>query len=183
MFKFIKKEAGGKGVKYGFTLIELLVVIAIIGILASVVLASLNTARRKSRDARRLADIKQIQVALELYFDAKGEYPDATANLAGADACGTGSRCMPAVPNDPVGTAVAYPYNAYVTSANPPILTDDCVEATEDCISYHLGANLEETTNPGLDSDVDALGDVIDGDDGDGCSAAATGRYCYDVMP
>ncbi|PIZ56329.1 MAG: prepilin-type cleavage/methylation domain-containing protein, partial [Candidatus Tagabacteria bacterium CG_4_10_14_0_2_um_filter_40_13] len=54
--------------KKGFTLIELLVVIAIIGILASVVLASLNSARKKSRDARRVADIKQIQLALEMFF-------------------------------------------------------------------------------------------------------------------
>src|SRR3989344_2966865 len=86
---FIQHKIRGWKRGAGFTLIELLVVIAIIGLLASIVLASLNTARRKSRDARRLADIKQIQVALELYFDAKGEYPDATANLAGANACGT----------------------------------------------------------------------------------------------
>jgi type II secretion system protein G len=60
---------------HGFTLIELLVVISIIGLLASVVLASLNTARAKARDARRISDMKQISLALELYYDANGSYP------------------------------------------------------------------------------------------------------------
>ena len=60
----------------GFTLIELLVVIAIIGLLSSVVLASLNTARAKARDARRLSDLHQIQNALEFYAsDNAGSYP------------------------------------------------------------------------------------------------------------
>ena len=59
----------------GFTLIELLVVIAIIGILASIVLGSLNTARQKARDARRVADIKSIQLALEFFYDTCGGYP------------------------------------------------------------------------------------------------------------
>ena len=59
----------------GFTLIELLVVIAIIGILSSVVLASLNSARQKSRDARRISEMKQIQNALELYYSNNGTYP------------------------------------------------------------------------------------------------------------
>ncbi|TSC86142.1 MAG: prepilin-type N-terminal cleavage/methylation domain-containing protein [Parcubacteria group bacterium Gr01-1014_8] len=63
----------------GFTLIELLVVIAIIGILSSVVLASLNSARKKGRDARRIADMKQMQLALELYYDAHQSYPAVVA--------------------------------------------------------------------------------------------------------
>lgn len=65
----------------GFTLIELLVVIAIIGLLASVVLLSLNSARAKSRDAKRLADVRQIASAMELYFNDSGAYPAATAQL------------------------------------------------------------------------------------------------------
>ena len=59
----------------GFTLIELLVVIAIIGLLSSVVLASLNTARAKARDARRLSDMRQFSIALQLYFDDNLHYP------------------------------------------------------------------------------------------------------------
>ena len=65
----------------GFTLIELLVVIAIIGLLASVVLLALNSARQKSRDAKRLADVRQIASALELYFNDNSTYPGAMASL------------------------------------------------------------------------------------------------------
>ena len=61
--------------KKGFTLIELLMVIAIIGILSSVVLASINSTRAKARDANRISDMKQIQIALELYRETNGSYP------------------------------------------------------------------------------------------------------------
>ena len=65
--------------KKGFTLIELLVVVAIIGMLSSIVLASLNTARGNARDARRQQDLKQIQTALELYYNDFNEYPGEVA--------------------------------------------------------------------------------------------------------
>lgn len=70
----------------GFTLIELLVVISIIGLLSSVVLASLNTARASARDARRKADLRQIATALEFYYDKFGTYM-----VAGSGNGGNGS--------------------------------------------------------------------------------------------
>jgi prepilin-type N-terminal cleavage/methylation domain-containing protein len=80
---------GGIRVKQGFTLIELLVVIAIIGLLSSVALASLSTARTKARDAKRVSDIKNIFTALQLYQDRYGclptTYSTACGNAAGPD--------------------------------------------------------------------------------------------------
>src|SRR3989344_213082 len=62
----------------GFTLIELLVVVAIISLLSSVVMASLNSARAKARDAKVIQEFKEIQKALALYFDKNGNYPNET---------------------------------------------------------------------------------------------------------
>jgi type II secretion system protein G len=60
----------------GFTLIELLVVVAIIGMLASIVLSSLSSARGKARDTKRVATLKQLSTALQLYaINNNGNYP------------------------------------------------------------------------------------------------------------
>lgn len=64
----------------GFTLIELLVVISIIGLLASVVLVALNGARAKARNAKRVADLSQIQKALELYYNSNNAYPNTSGS-------------------------------------------------------------------------------------------------------
>lgn len=132
--------------KAGFTLIELLVVIAIIGILASMTLASLNSARLKARDARRVADIKELQIALELYYNSQSvpQYPaagaacDATAAY-GLEVLVTGGF-IPQVPRDPNATPNCYRYTS--NSASPRT-------------AYHLGATMEEATNPTLTADKD----------------------------
>lgn len=61
--------------KKGFTLIELLVVVAIIGVLATIILSSLSSARARARDANRVSAIKQMQTALEVYYLDNGHYP------------------------------------------------------------------------------------------------------------
>lgn len=144
--------------KKGFTLIELLVVIAIIGILSSVVLASLNSARQKSRDARRVADVKQLQLALELYYDSNSSvYPTALSALA--------PNYIAVVPTDPNGGA--YQYSGLGSGAS--------------CTSYHLGATLEQSGHSALSSDADAAaGTACTGSAADFDGTVAT---TYDVKP
>ncbi|HYF29325.1 MAG TPA: prepilin-type N-terminal cleavage/methylation domain-containing protein [Candidatus Paceibacterota bacterium] len=71
----------------GFTLIELLVVIAIIGILSSVVLASLNTARNKGADAAIKSNLSAARAEAEIYYDSAGNYQDPTTAATGV--CGS----------------------------------------------------------------------------------------------
>ncbi|MEK7228166.1 MAG: type II secretion system protein [Patescibacteria group bacterium] len=78
-----------KNFKSGFTLIELLVVIAIIGILASVVLASLNSARNKGADAATKANLANMRAQAEVYYDTNSGYSSATIATLPATGCST----------------------------------------------------------------------------------------------
>jgi len=133
----------------GFTLIELLVVIAIIGILSSVVLASLNTARQKGRDARRISDVKQLQLALELYYDSNQFYP-LTIGTTASSVLVTGGY-ISSIPVDPVST-VTYLYSPLTTSGAAAAATA-CASATP-CASYVILATLENTSNTVLTTSI-----------------------------
>jgi prepilin-type N-terminal cleavage/methylation domain-containing protein len=80
--------------KKGFTLIELLVVIAVIGLLATLSVIALSNARVKSRDAKRVADVRQIQKALELYYNDAQTYP-ATLSVGASIAYNDNSGFVP----------------------------------------------------------------------------------------
>ena len=95
-----------KAKNQGFTLIELLVVIAIIGLLSSVVLASLNSARMKARDAQRKANVDQVKLALDLYLSTYNDYPSIGTDNLGYNWVGLATplaEYIAQIPLDPSG--------------------------------------------------------------------------------
>ena len=126
----------------GFTLIELLVVIAIIGILSSVVLASLNTARRKARDAKRISDLKQLQLALEMYYDDHSGYPVSTS-YSGIGTALTDDGLIATMPSDPgsnhygyIGTASTYCLSTAFEGTEPSGDSGCTAEVTDPVANY-----------------------------------------------
>ena len=86
----------------GFTIIEILVVVSIIGLLSAVVLVGLTSFRQRGRDARRVADLRQVQNALELYYAKNGEYPSA-ANWGELTSALIGDQIgVSQIPDDPL---------------------------------------------------------------------------------
>jgi len=164
----------------GFTLIELLVIISIIGLLSTLVVVSFGSTRKKARDARRLADVKQLQTALELYYNNNHQYPivpgDDDSAILGAGTNCEGSVCsclddagitascavnpiymgiIPAAPTIPAGSN--YIYTAFDN-------TDVCNDVDMKCDTYRILFTLEKVN--------ETLGDGVN------CTATPKGVTC-----
>lgn len=137
--------------KLGFTLIELLVVISIISLLSSVVLSSLNSARAKSRDARRKVDIHQIAIGLELYNVKYGGYPwDSTGGWE--QTCKTTTNdigkivtegFISSLPCDPLNTGSVGSGYGYYFDPNGGAGGGACEAGPQTCSQFCLWATLE----------------------------------------
>ena len=122
----------------GFTLIEILIVVFIIGLLASIVLVGLGSFRSRGRDARRVADLRETQNGLELYYGKFGSYPQGDwsslrQELKDADIG------IVNISDDPSGGATHYTYGSNGQN-------------------YVLGAKLEDSNNQVLKDDIDGSG-------------------------
>lgn len=164
-----------KGLR-GFTLIELLVVIAIIGLLSTVIAAPITEARKKGRDAKKIADIRSITTAISIYADDHGgSYPGGIEDLV--------PRYIANMPTGAATTTIGrdkYMYVAYFDSGPAKYM------------GYHIGVKLE-AGNQGLNDDTDCggiqtaltgnprpcIGDVASGAAVPICtsSAACTAKY------
>jgi len=141
----------------GFTLIELLVVIAIIGLLSTLAVINLNNARQKSRDTKRLSDIRLLQSGIELYNNETGNPPPVAAGTTwttlGNDL--TSFIVSGNLPVPPGGSLT----NCVVDGAVTDPLTMDCFVYCKDASSgKYLLAAAQELNRP-IEGDVDgALG-------------------------
>lgn len=124
-------------------------------LMSSIVFASLSTAREKSRDAKRISDIGQIQLALELYYDTHQSYPATLQPLVD-------ERDIPVYGKELVNNS-DYVY-AQINGGK----------------SYAVGASLERGDNYVLMTDDDARISEFSTGDGMGCHGEYD-RHCYDI--
>jgi len=151
--------------------------------LASVVLVSLNTARQKARDARRVADMRTIQLALTLYYDSSNAYP-----VLAAPAALSTLEVLIDMPQ----------MKGYVQGGklpcDPSLASASCIIGGEGYVyfsasasgKYHLGVALESNTHAQLANDSDSNPGAPDFSGVDtvtncGLAAATWGAACYDL--
>lgn len=180
MYKINSKTKLSKG----FTLLELLIVIVIVGFLAAIIIASVNSARARGRDTKKITEMKSMQNALQIYFSTNGYYPQTC----------TGASCV-LVPSLISKVPDGVDYTGLDTIS------------TGKCRAYHMGVTLE-TNNKVLSTDKDMTSSTaanlsVNGfsnlcgnnppstyairgaGDNQSCRSTDTtlGNKCYDIVP
>lgn len=125
----------------GFTLVELLVTVSIIAILASIAIGAYNSFQKNGRDAKRQADLKVIQSALEQYKADQNYYPTTGSVVPGSSLTRSiGGSYLNKIPQAPSGS-IEYSY--FALPGQPT-----CDNSTGKlCTSYYLCAKVENSNN------------------------------------
>ena len=151
----------------GFTLIELLTVIAIIGILSAVTMVGFDSSRKRARDSRRITDIDQIALALEMYYNRCRGYPAKPLSASSQNGSYGNTSCQSSAPGIPVT------FGNFISQTLP---TDPGggayeYEVSADGKTYVVGATLE-LANSATNSDADGTPLSVN------CEDTPTIKYC-----
>jgi type II secretion system protein G len=137
----------------GFTLVELMVVIAIIALLTGIIITNLTASKGKGRDAKRISDVGQIQLALELFFDRCKIYPPTITPGATDAKCPSGvtfTTYITNIPKDPAGASYGYAINSAHTDYVLYTTLESYNEAMKDSAppptSWSSGVTCDNTT-------------------------------------
>lgn len=135
LFKFFSKNTKG------FTVVELMVVVSIIGILSTVTYASFSQAQKKSRIAKRVSDLKQMQVALEYYYAVNKSYPSSGGLLRSECAAWNSGGTITAAANNMIVGLVPN-YIPKIPSDPRMVVADNssCYVYRSDGVDYYIMA-------------------------------------------
>ncbi|MGC9605228.1 MAG: prepilin-type N-terminal cleavage/methylation domain-containing protein [Minisyncoccia bacterium] len=137
----------------GFTLIELMVVVVVITLLSGIIYANFSSSRGKARDAQRVSDAGQIQLALGLYYDRCGQYP-ATLAISANSGCPSGITLgsyisqIPVPPTSPLGQT-SY---GYIVNTSPA--TDYVIYTQLEYYNDVLKNSLADANKPAYASSI-----------------------------
>lgn len=174
-----------KNIKNGFTLVEMVLVTVIIGIVAGIVINIIDIPRvqARSRDSKRIGDMKRIQTALELYFAANRAYPQVT-NFGFAQtvlASAIVPTYMDQIPLDPLNNKVVKNTSTMQCRENGT-RHGYYYKTDADGTKYVMSAIMELViSSENINSRCDNISNCKTGS-GVACGTDASNNYCYCVQ-